>query len=41
MIRNRRISIITPVYAPRAEYLGETYKSLEAQEAYAEVSEKF
>ncbi|MQA17032.1 MAG: glycosyltransferase [Pseudonocardiaceae bacterium] len=31
MIRNRRISIITPVYAPRAEYLGETYKSLEAQ----------
>ena len=31
MIRERRISIITPVYAPKAEYLGETYKSLEAQ----------
>lgn len=31
MTRNRRISIITPVYAPKAEFLGETYKSLEAQ----------
>ncbi len=31
MMRERRISVITPVYAPRAEYLGETYKSLETQ----------
>ncbi len=31
MRRNRRISVITPVYAPKAEFLGETYKSLQAQ----------
>lgn len=30
-MRQRRISVVTPVYAPKAEYLGETYKSLEMQ----------
>jgi glycosyltransferase involved in cell wall biosynthesis len=31
VIGDRILSIITPVYAPKAEYLAETYKSLEAQ----------